>query len=224
MKKLSKIEIEGKFTELFGEEGMALCKSFEKYGEWVDLRSGKFLFQKDEKASRVNLILDGVARLHSKANENGSLIIRFLRKGDIAGIVEALQSLPFQYNAKVHSDHLFAYSIKSSDFLNLLQDFPNFAMHVMRQVDKDASFIEMRLADIRSQRVSDRIEGMVTVMQNKFGLDSEGHIDLDITPGNIAEMIGATRTTVYRSLKQLEAEGVMLMENHRIRPLRQRAI
>lgn len=212
------------FNKLFGEEWKEVYDAFRLCAVYRQFRSGQFLFRKGDLAPKVHLILDGVARVHTRSQSSGSLIIRFLKEGDMAGIMEAFNEMPHQYNAMVHSKELSLCSLDRASFLDLLRDFPVFGMQVMKQVDRDASFIEMRLADIRSQRVVDRIEGMMRAMSEKFGLDDAGQIDLDITPSNIAQMIGATRTTVYRSLKQLEEEGVLEIKNHRIRPMRPMAI
>lgn len=211
------------FNKLFLEEHEELYAAFREHATYKEFKSEEFLFNKEQASQGVHLILNGVARLHSKTSENDSLIVRFLKEGDMAGIIEVFNGVGHQYSAMVHSRKLELCTLTKEAFLDMLRDFPAFGMQVIKQVDKDASFIEMRMADIRSQRVSDRIEGMMSAIKDKFGLDEQGHINLDITPSNIAQMIGATRTTVYRSLKQLEEKGIMQLENHRIRPLRVKA-
>lgn len=209
------------FEKLFGEGSDEVYAAFREKAELRKLKAGDFMFRKGDAAKSVHMILSGIARMHAFPASHGSFIIRFLKEGDMAGILEAFNHLPHQYTATVHSKYLELATLEVDVFMELLRELPEFGLQVMRQVDKDASFIEMRVADIRSQRVTDRIEGMARAMKGKFGTDEKGRINIDITPGNIAQMIGATRTTVYRSLKKLEEEGIMRLQNRRIEPLKE---
>lgn len=67
---------------------------------------------------------------------------------------------------------------------------------------------------IRSERVYTRLDKLLVWLGNKFGRPvSEGIlIDFRLTHQNIAELIGTTRVTVTKLLKELEDEGKILRQ------------
>ena len=67
---------------------------------------------------------------------------------------------------------------------------------------------------VRSERVYSRLDKLLIWLANKFGCSvTEGIlIDLRLTHQNIAELIGTTRVTVTKLLKELEAEGKIIRQ------------
>lgn len=67
---------------------------------------------------------------------------------------------------------------------------------------------------VRSERVYSRLDKLVIWLANKFGRSvSQGIlIDLRLTHQQIAELIGTTRVTVTKLLKELETEGKILRQ------------
>lgn len=67
---------------------------------------------------------------------------------------------------------------------------------------------------VRSERVYSRLDKLLIWLGNKFGRSvSQGIlIDLRLTHQNIAELIGTTRVTVTKLLKELEEEGKILRQ------------
>ena len=67
---------------------------------------------------------------------------------------------------------------------------------------------------VRSERIYNRLDKLLIWLGNKFGRSvSQGIlIDLRLTHQNIAELIGTTRVTVTKLLKELEEEGKIIRQ------------
>jgi CRP-like cAMP-binding protein len=67
---------------------------------------------------------------------------------------------------------------------------------------------------VRSERVYSRLDKLLIWLGNKFGQSvPQGKlIDLRLTHQNLAELIGTTRVTVTKLLKELEEEGKIIRQ------------
>ncbi|NEO71209.1 Crp/Fnr family transcriptional regulator [Moorena sp. SIO3H5] len=70
---------------------------------------------------------------------------------------------------------------------------------------------EELLSIIRTPRVSQRLQQFLSWLARKFGrpVSSGQLIDIPVTHQELAEMIGTTRVTITRIIKQFEEEGII---------------
>ncbi len=83
--------------------------------------------------------------------------------------------------------------------------------------------VEELLSIVRCQRVSLRLLRLLGWLSKKFGqeIDQGRLIQLRLTHQDMAEVVGTTRVTVTRLLKQYEQEGILRRYRHQLILLRQ---
>jgi len=174
------------------------------------------LFQKGATPKSVVLILNGYVRLQVEKPESEEVILQFFGAGDLAGMIDLMQSRSYGASAIVHSQSAEFCEIDKKNFLIILSKRPNLALMLIEQIDKDIAGIESRAAFMNSRKVTSRISGVIRVLEKKFGKNAQGEINIEISLSHIAQMVGATRTSVYRALKKLQEQGELIFEQHKI--------
>ena len=204
------------FEKLFGEEAQELYHDFRSKSKYYLKSEGEVLFQEGTSSNFVFLILDGSVRLQVKKGNSEEVILQFFGEGDLAGIMDVIQYQVYRSNAIVHSATAELCVIDKQNFFKILSKRHHFALKLIQQMDKDTADIESRAAFMNTQKVTNRISGAIQVLEKKFGKNAEGEINIEISPSHIAKMVGATRTSVYRSMKKLQELGELRFEQHKI--------
>lgn len=141
----------------------------------------------------------GIVRTITWNEEGGIIILGYWGNGDIVG--QPLSGIyPYQMECLTSVE---AASIPANEWCRVLDQI----MAHSRQTEELFSII-------RSERVYNRLDKFLVWLGNKFGFQvSQGIlIDLRLTHQNIAELIGTTRVTVTKLLKELEAEGKIIRQ------------
>jgi CRP/FNR family transcriptional regulator, anaerobic regulatory protein len=205
------------FLKIFGEEAaVSLYAEFKANSEFLLGEEGDLIFEKGGTPENVFLILDGYLRLQVKNSSAEEVILQFFGTGDLAGIIDLMQMRTYRATAVVHSKNIQLCVINKKSFLKILSKQPQLALRLIQQMDKDTADIESRAAVMNSQKVTSRISGAIRVLESKFGKNEQGEINIEISPSHIAKMVGATRTSVYRSMKKLQDLGELRFEQHKI--------
>ncbi|PSO66376.1 MAG: replication/maintenance protein [Cyanobacteria bacterium QH_9_48_43] len=85
---------------------------------------------------------------------------------------------------------------------------------VLNEIISHLQQTEELLSIVRNERVYQRLQQLLVWLGNKFGrpVPSGKLIDLRLTHQSLAELIGTTRVTVTRLLKELEEEGTIIRQ------------
>lgn len=141
----------------------------------------------------------GIVRTLTWNEEGASVILGYWGAGDVVG--QPLSGVyPYQMECLTSVE---ATSIPSEQWYRFLNG-----------IIAHSKATEELFSIIRSERVYNRLDKLLIWLGNKFGCSvSQGIlIDLRLTHQNIAELIGTTRVTVTKLLKELEEEGKIIRQ------------
>ncbi|PNW59565.1 UNVERIFIED_CONTAM: transcriptional regulator [Euhalothece sp. KZN 001] len=141
----------------------------------------------------------GIVRTLTWNEEGASVILGYWGAGDVVG--QPLSGVyPYQMECLTSVE---ATSIPSEQWYRFLDG-----------IIAHSKATEELFSIIRSERVYNRLDKLLIWLGNKFGRSvSQGIlIDLRLTHQNIAELIGTTRVTVTKLLKELEEEGKIIRQ------------
>ena len=141
----------------------------------------------------------GIVRTITWNEEGGIIILGYWGNSDIVG--QPLSGIyPYQIECLTSVE---ATSIPVNEWCGVLDKI----MSHSRQTEELFSIV-------RSERVYNRLDKLLVWLGNKFGCQvSQGIlIDLRLTHQNLAELIGTTRVTVTKLLKELEAQGKIIRQ------------
>jgi len=103
------------------------------------------------------------------------------------------------------------YGIRGSDLEVIFRNNPQVAINITRVLAKQAHHLESLIEDLSFRQVKNRIAKLL--LENS---ESDSRYKSHFTQQDLAAMAGTVRELVARSLKVLEAEGVIRLERHRV--------
>ncbi|MEJ0013350.1 MAG: Crp/Fnr family transcriptional regulator [Bauldia sp.] len=188
----------------------------------VTLAPDDVLFEQGEESDGLYIVISGIIRIYLTAGDGREATISLLEDGEMIGEIALLDGLPRSAGAAALTPTKLIF-IPHRPFCDLLDSSPQLSRQVMlmlcerlraanRQVDQ-AIFHDLRYRLLVLLRqiavIHGRIEKDVAV------------VDLDVTQGMLAQMLGASREAVNKQLRALAKEGGIVMDGHQIRVMKQ---
>lgn len=184
----------------------------------VPLAAGAVLFEQGDESDGLYIVSQGIVRIYLTAEDGREATINLLEEGEVIGEIAILDGLPRSAGAAALTDARLVF-IPTPSFCELIDSSPKLSRQMILmlcdrlraangQVDQ-AIFHDLRHRLIVLLRqiaiIHGRIEKDVAV------------VDLDLTQGTLAQMLGASREAVNKQLRALAKEGRIAVEGHQIR-------
>jgi len=163
------------------------------------------------------ILYRGRAKLVVRAENGKKVLFKFCRAGDlIDGVLLC--------GIEVHNTYAEALEnsgvcfIPKANFEELLHEYPQVSLEVIRRLSKDLAMLKKRLTDMSCKDVRERLIGLLLTLGKEYGVEEEGGllIDLAFSQQDLAEMVGASRQTVNQKLRRLEEKSLIMVAKHTI--------
>jgi CRP-like cAMP-binding protein len=185
------------------------------------LPTGATLFDQGDESDGLYVIVSGIVRIYLTAEDSREATINLLEDGEIIGEMALLDGLPRSAGAAALTDVKLIF-IPREPFMDLLDNSRKLARQIIltlcerlraanAQVDQ-AIFHDLRHRLLVLLRQLAIIHGQVDA--------DVAVVDLDLTQGTLAQMLGASREAVNKQLRALAKEGRLEMDGPRIRVFR----
>jgi CRP-like cAMP-binding protein len=167
--------------------------------------------------SAVFLLVDGKVKLLQVTTQGQQVIHGYVRKGEVFGIVAALNEALYPVSAQAINDCL-ALFWNEEDINRLIKDFPQIAINIARILAQRIQVYQDRVRELATQRVERRIARTLLRLAQQAGrkIESGVLIDIPLTRQDLAEMTGTTLFTVSRTLKQWESKGLIFSKREQV--------
>jgi CRP-like cAMP-binding protein len=184
---------------------------------------GEALFDQGDESDGLYFVVTGLIRIYLTASDGREATISILEDGEVIGEISLLDGLPRSAGAAALTDSTLIF-IPREPFLALLDSSPGIARQIIltlcerlraanSQVDQ-AIFHDLRhrlLVLLRQLAVlHGKVEREVAI------------VDLDLTQGTLAQMLGASREAVNKQLRALAKEGRIVVNGTNIEVYRDR--
>jgi CRP-like cAMP-binding protein len=159
------------------------------------------------------LIREGRVKVTKLSDDGREKILEFLDAGSFVGEMALLERAPRSASVKtLTSVRLLALSRK--DFIGLIRKNPDLAMAVIQELSRRLRTVNDQASALSFQRVKDRTRGLLLRLA-KDPRGEDWHATPALTHQQIADMIGTSRETVTRVVKDLKAGGWLRQEGKR---------
>lgn len=178
---------------------------------------GNFLFFEGDRANHFFLIQDGKMRLLKDSEKGKSIVIRYLKKGEILGIVAALKEVNYPVSAEAIEDtHLISWDKNS--IIRLMKAYPELAVNVLRIVIDRFIELQTRYLELSTENVKKRVGRTLLRLTKELGkrVGDEIVLDLPVTREDLAEYCGTTLFTVSRTLNMFQRKGWIIAKRKKI--------
>jgi CRP-like cAMP-binding protein len=177
----------------------------------------ELVFTPSASPSSVYLLHSGLVRIYRLSEGGAETSYGYVGPGELFGELPALGAFARESFAETVRPSL-VWKVPREAFQRLLTQRPQILMQLARQIGHRLKRAENRIEDLVFRNVRTRVARMLLELGEDFGHGLGGGqlIDIPLTQGELATLVGATRQTVNQTLRELEAEGLVGRENRRI--------
>ncbi|MEP0323609.1 Crp/Fnr family transcriptional regulator [Bauldia litoralis] len=208
-------ELDG--TVLFGGLDEADLRRLAGIARESNLAATETLFDQGDESDGLYIVVSGIIRIYLTADDTREATINLLEEGEVIGEMALLDGLPRSAGAAALTDAKLIF-IPREPFMSLLDTTPRLARQIIlmlcerlraanSQVDQ-AIFHDLRhrlLVLLRQlAMIHGRIEAEVAI------------VDLELTQGTLAQMLGSSREAVNKQLRALAKEDKIRMNGPHI--------
>lgn len=178
---------------------------------------GKFIFSAGESCHHVFLLLSGRIKIYQSSTIGREAILWFCFAGELFGLAEAARGGGRMVSAQA-CDACEVLCIRQELFTAFLETHPHTSIVIVQVLACRLRVLGDVVINLISDDVRTRILKMVLQLGSRCGIPSIQGLCLDIvlTHQELADMIGTTRQTVTTTLGQLEREGLLTIDHHKI--------
>jgi CRP-like cAMP-binding protein len=160
------------------------------------------------------IIREGRVKVTKLSDEGREKILNFLDEGGFFGEMALLDRAPRVASVKTLKP-VRLLALSRTDFLNALRTSPDLAMAVIQELVRRLREVDEQASSLSFQRVKERTKGLLRRLAEEAAADPERRTTPGLTHQQIADMIGTSRETVTRVVKDLKQAGWLLQEGKR---------
>lgn len=176
---------------------------------------GETLFQEGDTVNGIFFVYSGLFKVHKQWETGKELIVRFAGDGEIVGHrgLGKDNVFPVTATALEHSTVCF---VDLSFFLSTLKVNTGFLFELMLFYAAELKDSEKNMRNLAHMTVKGRIAQALITLQEKFGNNSEGQININISRQDLASYVGTSYETLFRMMNELVAEEVISIDEKKI--------
>jgi len=172
------------------------------------IKKGENLMTEGNSINGLYCIKEGKCKL-TKLNTNGKeQIIKFVKSGDILGHRSILSDEPVGLNVTALEDVHVCF-IPKGDILESIKNNNQFSLSLMKNISQQLNEANNSISQMAQKPVKDRLAEILLELEDIFGTDNEGCIDVVLTREEIANTIGTATESAIRLLSNLKKDGVI---------------
>jgi CRP-like cAMP-binding protein len=158
------------------------------------------------------VIREGRVKVTKLSEDGREKILQMLGEGAFFGEMALLDQAPRSATVKTLAP-VRLLALSRTDFLSVLRRSPDLAMGVIQELTRRLRETDEQASSLSFQRVKERTRGLL----RRSSLPGEGgrRITQPLTHQQIADMIGTSRETVTRVVKELKQDGWLEQQGKR---------
>lgn len=181
------------------------------------LQQGDILFEQGDDSDGLYVIIAGLVRVYLTTEDGREVTISLLEDGEVIGEMSLLDGLQRSAGAAALIETKLIF-IPRAPFLELLETNGKLARQIILTLCE-----RLRLANAQfDQAVFHDLRHRLVVLLRQLAMmvgrvdQHVAVVDLDLTQGTLAQMLGASREAVNKQLRALVKEGRIAVEGQRI--------
>ncbi|ROR73197.1 CRP-like cAMP-binding protein [Bogoriella caseilytica] len=190
------------------------------------VRRGETLFTEGDPGDRLYIIVEGKMKLGHTAPDGRENLLAVLGPGELLGELTLFDPGPRSGTATaVGLTELL--SLEHDALMGFIERRPALAKHMLRELARRLKRTNEALADLVFSDVPGRVAKALLDLAERFGkqTDQGVHVPHDLTQEELAQLVGASRETVNKSLAEfvhrgwirLEGRAVLLLDVERLK-------
>lgn len=174
-------------------------------------RNSVILFENDP-GDALFVVLAGEVKVVLAGEDGREVILSILKEGDFFGEMALLDDRPRSANVVATADAILLI-LRREDFQACLEENPRIAFGLLRELSRRLRVADDTIGALVLLDVNGRIARLLLTLADEHnGLS----VPRTVTHNTIAQMIGSTRESVTRTLRDLQDRGLIRVTKERI--------
>jgi CRP-like cAMP-binding protein len=175
---------------------------------------GAVIMMQGERGDALYLLAEGQVKVVLIGEDGREVILSVLGPGSFFGEMALLDDEPRSAHVVVMEDSLLLI-LRREDFQARLRSSPDVSLALLRELSQRLRRADDRIGNLALRDVNGRIAHLLLELAHEEGGEGD-RITRRLTHATIAQMVGASRETVSRTLSTLTAAGVVRMTRREI--------
>jgi CRP-like cAMP-binding protein len=174
------------------------------------LGKGELMWSQGEPAGYVAFLVSGKAMSSYQSRNGKTGTTGFWCAGDLLGAADLGTSTTRQQTVRC-LDQCVIHTLSYERFDDLVRRFPELALAVIRALSVRLRWVAQLAVTLETQSASERICGVLLALSERFGVESEAGvlIDLKLTNDDLAAIAGVSRQFANATLQDLRKRGLI---------------
>jgi len=176
-------------------------------------RKGEEIFSEGDEGTGFYMVLAGRVKISKVSMEGKEQILHMVGPGEPFGEVPVFtgQGFPADASAAAQSTVLFFPRVA---FVGLIRKDPALALNMLAQLSRRLRQFAALVEDLSLKEVPGRLAKYLLYLSDH---DGHGAVELDISKGQLASLLGTIPETLSRILSKLDREGLIRSKGKQIR-------
>jgi CRP-like cAMP-binding protein len=177
------------------------------------LSKGKVLFKEGQEGDRLYVVVQGKIKLGTTSGDGRENLLSILGPGEMFGELSLFDPQPRTSTATAVTDARLV-SLAHDAVIGLVTSHPQTSLELLRRLAQRLRKSNEILADLVFADVPGRVAKAIINLGERFGtLKDDGlHVNHDLTQEELAQLVGASRETVNKSLADFASRGWVKLE------------
>jgi CRP/FNR family transcriptional regulator/CRP/FNR family cyclic AMP-dependent transcriptional regulator len=178
--------------------------------------SGQIIFHHGDPGGLLYIIGRGKVKITHSTPEGQEAVLAILGSGDFFGELALLDDSPRSATAEA-IELTETLTLHRDDFIRYLHENPDFSLHVLKTMAQHIRRLNLQLADIFFLDLPGRLARTLLRLAEQHGRETQDGllIDLVLTQTDLAEMTGATRVSINKTLSRFRRSNWIRTEGRR---------
>lgn len=178
--------------------------------EHVEYEKGEVLFHEGSISETLYFINHGSIKLFVNTLDGKEQILHILSSGNFLGMLDLLKDGQYRFSAKAIDDCKMC-TLNRKHFIRTLKDNPDMAISIIETLTDKLVKTERLVKSLATNDINSRISYLLNYLIDEYGVKKDNQIDINvpISREEMANMIGVSRETISRKLKQLEKDKII---------------
>lgn len=172
-------------------------------------KKGEMIYLSGQKEDKLYVLHRGRVKITRFSSSGKEQVIRVLGPGEFMGELDLFGNTSTKDNAEALEDVEMCV-IDGSDLKDLLIKYPHISFKIMEELSNRLERVENLIENISLNSVEKRLAKTLLNMK-----DNHGIINLNMSKGDLASMIGMSQETLSRKLKAFVELGIIKQKGHR---------
>ncbi|MEQ9403608.1 MAG: Crp/Fnr family transcriptional regulator [Cyclobacteriaceae bacterium] len=183
--------------------------------EPISFKKGSKLFYEDGIPTGVFLIESGLAKKSKSIIGEKEQIFYIYAQGDLLGYHALLSDERYQDSCAALVD-LTASFMSKDNFLMILEEIPALKMSLIINLSHEFGVLANTISILAQNSQNIRLALFLLVLESRYNRYSPNNDGISIARQDLADLIGATRESLGRTLKEFKEEGLVSIKSKTI--------